>query len=277
MIDVGKINWSQAWKEGRADGASLRQDQQSWDERAPSFAKAASETQYAEKLINIMKPQAHWQVLDMACGGGTLAVPLAKQVNTITAVDFSYPMLAILQGRCREKGISNIRNIQGRWDDDWEALGIGQHDVAIASRCLGADDLRDSILKLDGIARERVYIVTTVGDGPYDRRIFEAIGRSLPRRPDYIYPYNLLYQMGIFAEITFINTPMNKTFSQPEEAFDAVSWMFHQLSSSEEKLIRSYLKEHLVCCDGLWSLSYQQMIRWAVIWYKKESTHYHRE
>jgi SAM-dependent methyltransferase len=274
MFDVREVDWNQVWKEGRTVSVPHRQDEQSWDERAVSYSKAASETQYADAFIAIMQPRAHWQVLDMACGGGTLAVPLARHVQRVTAVDFSQHMLAILNKRCHEKGIENIKTIQGRWNDDWQELGIGRHDVAIVSRALVADDLRGSILKLDGIARERVYIITTVGDGPYDRRLFEAIGRPLPYRPDYIYPYNLLYQMGIFAEITFINTPMQKTFSQPEEAFDAVSWMFRQLTVNEEKLLRSYLGEHLVCRDGKWSLSYQQMIRWAVIWWKKESTHY---
>jgi SAM-dependent methyltransferase len=273
MVDVREVDWNQVWKERRACSTSHRNDERFWDERAPSFAKAASETKYAEKLLNIIKPQAHWQVLDMACGAGTLTVPLAMQVKIITAVDFSHSMLAILNERCRTDGISNIRSIQGRWDDDWEALGIGRHDVAIASRSLVSDDLRGSILKLDGIARERVYIIATVGDGPYDRRMFEAIGRPLPYRPDYIYPYNLLYQMGIFAEVNFINNPMNKTFASPEDAFNSVVWMFHGLSLREEEMLRSYLNENLVCRGGQWSLSYNQVIRWAVIWWTKEAAH----
>ena len=269
MFDVREVDWNQAWKEGRTDSPPHGQDEKSWNKRAPSYSKAASETQYAETLFDIMKPQAHWQVLDMACGGGTLAVPLAKRVQMVTAVDFSPHMLAILNGRCRTEGIENIRTIQGRWDDDWQALGIGRHDVAIVSRALVAEDLQGSLLKLDGIAREQVYIITTVGDGPYDRRMFEAIGRPLPYRPDYIYPYNLLYQMGIFAEVSFIENPQNNTFASPNEAFDAVLWMFDGLSSREAELLRSYLKENLVCRDGRWSLSYNQVTRWAVIWWKK--------
>ena len=103
MFDVKKVDWNQAWKEGRANSASLRQDQQSWDARAPSYAKAASETKYADKLLDIMKPQPHWHVLDMACGGGTLAMPLAKHVKMITAMDFSHRMLAILNEQCRDQ------------------------------------------------------------------------------------------------------------------------------------------------------------------------------
>ena len=271
MFDIKAIDWNQAWKERRAGSTAHRRGEQFWDARAPSYAKAASETKYAEKLLNIMKPQPHWQVLDMACGGGTLALPLAGQVEMITAVDFSHSMLAILKGRCIEEGINNIKTIRGRWDDDWDALGIGSHDVAIASRCLASDDLRGSLLKLDGIARERVYIITTVGDGPYDRRMFAAIGRTLSARPDYIYPYNLLYQLGILAEVNFIDIPMDKTFADPEEAFESVLWMFQGLNLQEGKLLRAYLKENLVCRNGTWSLSYTQVTRWAVIWWAKEA------
>ena len=269
MFDVKQVDWNQAWKEGRVKSAIFRQDQQSWNDRAPSYAKVASESRYAEKILDIMKPLPHWHVLDMACGGGTLAVPLARHVEMITAVDFSNPMLAILNRRCQDNGINNIRTIQGQWDDDWEALGIGSHDVAIASRCLVSEDLRGSLLKLDRIARERVYIVTTVADGPYDRRMFEAIGRPLANRPDFIYPYNLLYQMGILAQVNFIDNHVNKAFTSPEEVFDSVCWMFDRLSGREEELLKSYVQGNLVCRDGKWALAYEHVTRWAVLWWVK--------
>jgi len=269
MIDINTVDWNQVWRERRAARTARARDEQFWNQRAPSFAKAAAETGFAEEFLAIMKPRPHWRVLDMACGGGTLAIPLAGQVASITAVDFSSRMLAILEEQCREKAITNIRTIRGRWEDDWEELGIGLHDVAIASRALVSDDLHGSILKLDRIARERVYLVSTVGDGPYDRRMFEAIGRPLDSGPDYIYVYNLLYQMGIFAEITFILNPNDKTFASPDEALHSSLWMFGSLDRREEELLRSFLAKKLVDCGGRWALPYPRMVRWAVISWPK--------
>ena len=269
MIDINNVDWSQVWRERRATRTARTRDEQFWNERAPSFAKAASETDFAAEFLAVMKPQPHWRVLDMACGGGTLALPLAGHVESITAVDFSARMLAILEEQCRERGIANIRTIRGRWEDNWDKLGIGPQDVAIASRALVSDDLRGSILKLDRIARERVYLVSTVGDGPYDRLMFEAIGRPLDSGPDYIYVYNLLYQMGIFAEITFIRNPNNKTFADPDEALRSSLWMFGSLDRREEELLRSFLAKKLVDCGGRWALPYPRMVRWAVISWPK--------
>ena len=270
VINVREVDWNHVWQVHRARQSARKRDARFWDGRAPSFAKAASETAYADQLLAIMKPETHWTALDMGCGSGTLAVPLAGLVSSITAVDFSARMLAVLGDRCREEGIRNIAAIHGRWEDDWEKLGIGPHDVAIASRSMVGDDLRASILKLDAVARRRVYIVTIVGDGPFDRRAFDAIGRPLTVGPDYIYNYNLLYQMGMLANVAFIEERRNRTFRNHEEAFASMQWIFDDLTRQEEEKLREYIETHLVYRFGFWTFSHDHVVRWAVIWWEKE-------
>jgi len=216
-----------------------------------------------------MDPEPGWSVFDMACGGGTLAVPLAKKVREVTAVDFSDGMLDIVKRKCREEGITNIRTVNARWEDDWGECGIGGHDVVVASRSLVVDDLRSALLKLDNLARERVYISTIVGDGPFDRRLFEALERPLVMGPDYIYNYNLLYQMGIHAHLTFIVEKSNKTFKDHEEAANSMKWMLDNLTPEEDEKLQSYLERHLVYRDGNWRLDYDRSIKWAVMWWDK--------
>jgi len=205
----------------------------------------------------------------MGCGSGILAVPLAERVAEVTAVDHSKEMLAIVRARCEDEGIGNIKTILGRWEDDWQEIGIGSYDVAMASRSMVADDLRSCILKLEAAARERVYISTIVGDGPYDRRLFEAIGRPLDLGPDYLYNYNMLYQMGILANVAFIDETRNKTYGGPEEAVTAMLWMFDGLNAAEEERLRAYVKEHLVFQSGSWCLRYEHVVRWALMWWEK--------
>ncbi|MEN6318399.1 MAG: class I SAM-dependent methyltransferase [Syntrophaceae bacterium] len=269
VIDVKAVDWNRVWRAQLARCSSHKRDASFWDGRAPSFAKA-SDTGYADHFLAIMKPKAHWTVLDMGCGSGTLAVPLAKLVSSVTAVDFSGEMLSVVCKRCEDEGIRNITTIHGRWEDDWEKLGIDTYDVAIASRSLATNDLQASILKLNAVARKRVYIVTIVGDGPHDRRLFDAVGRPLNPCPDYIYNYNMLYQMGTCANVAFINEIRNRTYNSPEEAVESMHWMFDELSSREEEKLTAYLKEHLVFRSGSWRLSYDKLIRWAVMWWEKE-------
>jgi SAM-dependent methyltransferase len=270
VIDVKAVDWNRVWRALHAKSRSSKRDSHFWDKRAPSFAKAVSETDYADQFLAIVKPEAHWTVLDMGCGSGTLAVPLAKRVSSVTAVDFSGEMLAVVRDRCEAEGIRNITTIHGRWEDDWEKFGIDGYDVAIASRSLAVDDLHAAILKLNAVARKRVCIVTVVGDGPHDRRLFDAVGRPLNVGPDYIYNYNMLYQMGICANVAFIEERRNRTYDSPEEAAESMHWMFDELNPHEEEKLAAYLKEHLVYRSGSWRLSYDKRILWAVIWWEKE-------
>jgi SAM-dependent methyltransferase len=241
-----------------------------WNRRAPSFAKHAPETGYAENFLEMMKPEKSWSVLDFGCGGGTLALPLSPLVKSVTAVDFSENMIGIVRDRCDELGVTNVRTIQGAWEDDWNHLGIGLHDVAISSRSMSVVDYREAITKLDGAARKRVYISTVVGDGPRDRRLMEAVGRSIIPDIDYIWIYNLLHQMGIQANVGFIRENTPRSYADFEAAVEAHRWMFQDITPEEEEKLRAFLKEHLVRAGDAWSLDYARKHRWALIWWEKE-------
>jgi SAM-dependent methyltransferase len=240
-----------------------------WDKRASSFTGYAAGTGYAEKFLKIMDIDPDWTVLDMACAGGTLAIPLAGRVKRITAVDFSRNMLSVLKWRCLENDITNVDVIHGCWEDDWDALGIGAHDVAIASRSLLSEDVRGSIVKLQNVAGKWVFISTHVGSGPFDRRVFEATGREFNMGPDYIYYYNLLYDMGIRANMAFIPEYHANDWACHEEALDDQRWMFDNLTGEEEEKVRIYLKERLSFVNGRWRLPYERLCLWAVMWWKK--------
>jgi SAM-dependent methyltransferase len=267
-VDVKGMDWDKAWQEKRAQRTSPSRGPSFWDGRAVSFDRAASESGYVHQFLSIMKPERPWHVLDMGCGSGLLTFALAPHVKAITAVDYSPKMLSILKDRCRVYGIGTITAIEGSWEDDWDARGIGEYDVAIASRSLVADDLRSSIMKLVTRARRRVYISTIVGDGPFDRRLFDAVGRPLDLGPDYIYNYNMLYQMGILANVAFITERRSRTHEGLDAAVAGMAWMFDNMSPEEEGRLRAYLKAHLVAApDGQWTLSYENTVRCAIIWW----------
>jgi len=269
MINIQTIDWNQAWKEKKAMRSYPFRGRSSWNKRAPSFAENSVRSNYAEAFIRIIDPKQSWRIFDMACGTGTLAVPLAKHVRNITAADFSDTMLDILRTKCERSNISNIRMMNVSWEDDWNKAGIGIHDIVIASRSLVVDDLRGAIEKLDSFARRQVYISTIVGDGPHDRRVFDAIGRELDAGPDYIYTYNLLYQMGINANIAFIVEKNRRSYKTPHDAFQSMQWMIGDMNTDEETKLENYLDKHLVYSAGWWTLDYETTVKWAVIWWGK--------
>jgi SAM-dependent methyltransferase len=263
------IDWNEVWRTIQAEKHALRRDPKLWDKRAPEFARRAAASGYVGRFMAIMDPQPAWSVLDIGCAAGTLAVPLAPVVKRITAMDPSDAMLALLEKRRQKQGITNIDIVKGRWEDDWDALGIGVHDVAVASRSLVVEDLRGAILKLQRYATKRVYISTLVDDGPYDRRIVEAVGRPFSPGADYIVVCNLLRQMGIYANVTFIVKGKEKTYSDMQDALNSMRWMVHDMTDEEEAKLRNYLGKNLVKAKGRWKMPGRRTVRWAVLWWDK--------
>lgn len=211
MQTFRQIDWNRAWQ---ADSASPQRgrDREFWDRRAPSFAEVVQGEEgdeYVDAFLNIMNPDPAWSVLDVGCGPGTLAIPLANRVRRVTAVDFSPVMIGIVNERKTRDGLGNLTGVIGSWEEDWLALGIERHDVAVASRSIAGNDPKATLSKLMDFASRRVYITCAVGAGPHDLRILAAVGRPAHTNPDYIYIYNLLYQLGISANVQQIKAAQN--------------------------------------------------------------------
>lgn len=265
-----EIDWNEAWKMQRSQKAVIKRDVNFWDNKARNFFKKPWDSNYPDDFLKIMEPKRYWTVLDMACGSGALAIPLAKYVRRITAVDFSPGMLEVLEEQCKTKEINNIAVIKASWEDDWKSRGIGSYDAVVASRCLVVDDLEKAITKLHNAARECVYISTIVGDGPHDRGMYEAVGRRLTPGPDYIYKYNLLYQMGIYAHLSFIKDYRQESFHDLDAAFQYYDKFMGELTNSEKAKLRCYLEDQLVPRNGKWVFKCKRARRWAVMWWEKE-------
>jgi ubiquinone/menaquinone biosynthesis C-methylase UbiE len=67
-------------------------------------AKGAS----LKRLIELVKPQADWEVLDVATGAGHTALTFAPFVALVTATDITPEMLAQAENLAAQKNISNI-------------------------------------------------------------------------------------------------------------------------------------------------------------------------
>lgn len=264
---VTSVDWNQAWRAGRARTQQRWDGRAFWNTRATSFAGHARESHYGDDVLALLRPSPDWTVLDVGCGAGTLAVPLAAKVESVTAMDISDKMLELLAQRCAELGISNVKPVLAGWEDDWRASGIGAHDVVIASRSLFASDLGAAIAKLTALAKKRVMIVSLVGDGPYDRAIFDAVKRPLYRGPDFRFIVNYLAQVGIFANLSFIREIEDKTYATLEDAVEGMRWMLDGITAAEETLLRAHLFARCVPRAGGLALPQPKVTRWAAIWW----------
>jgi SAM-dependent methyltransferase len=68
-----------------------------------------------DALVALARPADVW--LDVGAGAGRYALPLARFVREVVAIDPSAGMLDGLRDGMAESGIVNVRVIQGRWPD----------------------------------------------------------------------------------------------------------------------------------------------------------------
>lgn len=229
-------DWNDEWKRlqrTRPSGASAEY----WSGRAKTYDSKAARNPYAERFLELAGVQPGETVLDMGCGTGALSVPLATTGNKVVAADFSDGMLEVLTENLAAAAeqstedtviVQNVRTLHMSWDDDWATHGIGENsvDVAFASRSIATADLRDSLARLTSVARRRVCITVPTSTSPRaDARILAAIDFKGRTGHDYLYTFNVLVQMGILPEVSYIDSMRDDTFDTAEEAFESLSHM----------------------------------------------------
>ena len=81
-----------------------------WDMVAEGYAEITMKLfqGYTDKALALSELNEGSNIVDIACGPGTLALAAAKKVNSVKAVDFSASMLAILQETINQQAIDNI-------------------------------------------------------------------------------------------------------------------------------------------------------------------------
>jgi len=271
-IQLKDIDWNSLWKKAKSKKSWKSKGVEDWDRKAESFSKRNARSDYNEKFITLLQPEKSWTLLDIGSGPGTLAIPLAERVFHVTALDFSSKMLAILKQRANRRGQKNISTHNFSWEDDWKEKGVRVHDVAIASRSLAVKDLRPALEKLNSFARKGVFITDRVGHGPFDQAAFKAVGRELKTGPDYIYTFNLLYQMGIRAKVNFIHLGNQSTYSSLDNAVENNTWMFQNLTADEKKRLKKYIQSITTTAnDGTVTVTRKHIPIWAFISWQPEA------
>jgi len=260
------LDWGLLWQQAKKKKTWRSKGPADWDKKAASFAKRTARSIYTEKFIELLDPKPEWSVLDIGCGPGTLALPIAARTRQVTAIDFSGNMLKILEKKAAALGVNNISTCRLSWQDDWHSHGIAPHDVAIASRSLAVPDLKKALTLLANYATKWVCITDRVKHGPMDPNAFAAIGRPLNTGPDYIYTLNLLYQMDYLPTVDYIRLEEVLEYASFTEALSSYSWMFRDLNDNEKKRLKKYVRSiTTIAADGTVSVHRQYVPTWAFI------------
>ena len=222
-------DWNEEWKALQA--ARVHSDDAAeWDERSKTFAtKHGSQSTYANRFLELAHIEPDETVLDMGCGTGAIACPLALAGNHVVAADFSEGMLGQLRSQLALDATNELVDIvKMSWADNWDehGLGIDSVDVAIASRSIATDDLLESLTKLSRAAKDRACITLPTTSSPRrDASLERAAGIGSQMGRDFLYAFNILASMGVAPTIDYIESERRESFDDKDEAFGAFSSM----------------------------------------------------
>lgn len=194
-----------------------------WDAQAKS--QRACGKGFSEQLscsqLDIIAPQASETIIEIGPGSGRLTLPLARRSAAVTAIDPSAKMLALLRQRMREQGICNVNYVHNGWDEAIRQNQIAPHDVVVASYSLFMMDMRQQLGNMNRLACKRVCLFV-----PAELRLPIEVQHILHgaqvgcQMADHIILLNLLYDMGIHAELSYIPFASEKIFSSVDEALE---------------------------------------------------------
>lgn len=271
-ITYDDIDWLQLWRNARHKRGWSSKGPKDWDKKSASFASRNRRSPYIDLLLDKLPLTSEMTVLDVGCGPGTLALPLAQQVKAVTALDFSPGMLEQLHAETLAQNITNIHAVECAWEDNWQEKGIRAHDISIASRSMNVEDIAGAINKLNTFARKYVFIVDRISPTPFDPALFAAVGRNFNSGPDYIYTVNILYSMGIHPNIDIIELEDTVRFDNIAQAMLSYSWMIKDITPAEEQKLLEFLEATaIIDPQGGLTIKRQPPPRWAVIWWPKNN------
>lgn len=205
--------WAKAWEEYRQSANRRRPDPNAWIEYwncfASRYAKHNEATmQVHQNIIDNLATQGAVKsgdtLLDIGCGPGTYALPLAAKGVKVTGLDTAKQMLDTLRETAHTTGLSeNICCLQADWRD---IAPEPAYDVTFAAKSPAIYDY-DNLMKMMKTARRTCCLIGFAGQHDLNLRrlLWEKLLGELAPAPsfDIIYPLNILYQEGYRPNITF--------------------------------------------------------------------------
>jgi len=273
-LDIQDIDWNSMWKDAieESNWKQKAGTPEFWDGRVDWFEELVRQSDRAGMIMNLIEVKPDYTVLDIGAGPGTVTIPLAGIVKGVTVVEPSSGMRARLKENASKHNLTNITCISKKWEDVeiGEDIEAGGYDVVIASHSLVMKDMQSALSKMNDAVKRRIYMFIVAGRRrERDKNsLWTLFSKEQPgRRPDYIYLYNILYQMGMYANVEIVDSGHKARFPDINSAVRHYKeWM--GVSGDDEEKLESYLSENLIRADGyLWL---RHNMRTAMIWLKKE-------
>lgn len=260
------------WQHGRVpvDERSRR----IWNARTVAwYQRANARSDYAERVfaaIPDLLARAR-TALDVGAGFGALAVPLARRLERVTAVEPSPAMAAALRATIARQGLGNLTLVEAAWGE----APVGPHDLVVCahvSPLLKPGSPFLEALVRGGLARVGAALVRDAPGGDEDKFFFRELYPALLGRP-YAHAcgtdetLETLGRLGVRPAVTPITYGSDQPFDDLDEACDF--WMEYMgLETAEARAsLERFLAARLLREGRGWLAPFRKravVLHWAV-------------
>lgn len=224
-----------------------------WDRRARGFHQATKDSIASDPLFQRVQREVTTKttVLDVGAGTGRFALGLAPQVQRVIAVEPNSTMLSFLQRDAAQQDIHNIECVNMMWE---EAPADLRADVVICSHVLYPIwDVEAFVAKLYAATLHACYIYMRAVHldtlTAHLWRHFHGDERCLS--PAYIHALDVLYDMGLYADVEIVHMPPSLRFHSIEQATEELTEQLILPDDQETQAeLRAMLAAWLVERDG---------------------------
>lgn len=257
---IHDVDFNALYREQARRSSFGRRSAGDWDRRAAQRERDMN-SDYTRAFLRRMDLEGARTALDIGCGIGNLAIPLARRLRKVYALDFSPEMLRRLAVNARDDGVRNIKRLPLSWADSWKTVPVA--DIAICSRALGVKNPKRALEKMQQHARLRCYLSVHSGGSYLGPDIMKLLDRTIEPRPDYIYIVNILFQMGIRARVDFLKSEGGMTYDSVDAFLESIRWRIGALSKKEERRLRRFFET--LPRDRQGRAKYRHDFEWAML------------
>ena len=239
-----------------------------WAPYAAGFASDPYRTDdpLLERLAQELGPSD--TLLDVGAGGGRYTLALALKCRSVTAVEPSASMVAVLRQHFMVFRLGNVSVVESRWED-------AQVDVADVVVCVHVlyvvRDIVPFLRKLEAQARRRVVVVVyQVNPQAYTFPLWEWVhGESRLSLPCLSQLLDVLQELGIAAHREILSSHPSRTFDSPQRALEQLGQrLYVEPGGPKQRSLELALERYLEEADGAYRIKDAPRLEPNVLWWE---------